>query len=145
MVTPRQESLLFVQDQSAGELLTLETSGPSAPTVLVLDLRQDATAESPSIFLVPWITLAGLASLPFLRQKLVFLSLALIPLGYMVCTNFGEFLLPRHKVANIPFVFCLAAGPFEVVARLLLDRHHHAAMRNPVSLGRANAKLSGLL
>lgn len=51
MVTPRQESLALDQNQHADESVIIETTGPSASSVVVLDLRRNASIEFSPRFL----------------------------------------------------------------------------------------------
>jgi len=67
---------------------------------------------------VPWLAIAGCAVVPILRERLVFLGLVIIPLGYVLSLGFLEVDVPRYTVALIPFVFALAAGPFAAMFRL---------------------------
>lgn len=68
---------------------------------------------------IPWLALAAFVLPPFLDEGMIFLALALIPFGYTVSTAFGGMLLSRFNAAIIPFMICLAAGPFAAVPRLL--------------------------
>jgi len=67
---------------------------------------------------VPWLAIAGLLWVPFLADRLLFLSFAWIPCGYLISTAFGEVELGRYNVADIPFVFAVAGGAIQVFAQL---------------------------
>jgi hypothetical protein len=79
---------------------------------------------------VPWLALAGVALVPVLRERLVFLGLALIPLGYILALGFLEVEVPRYTVAIIPFVFVLATGPFGAVIALSRIARRSALLRD---------------
>jgi len=78
-------------------------------------LRQVFAAVCPFL---PWLALAGLASTPLLRQKLVFLSIALMLFLYLLVGGFADGVNPRYVLVLFPFVFCLACGPFAAVTEL---------------------------
>jgi len=110
-----------------------ENPTPQIPSGLNYQLTQhDPTLELPPILsargtlwryalergfaviwpVIPWLSLAGLVSILFVRERGIFLSFAIIAFGYLLATALVEFELPRYDVAIIPFMFCLAAGPF---------------------------------
>ncbi len=68
---------------------------------------------------VPWLALAGILLLPALRDRMVFLSFAVIPCAYLVLTAFVASPLPRYDAAIVPFIIGLAAGPFAAVPKLI--------------------------
>jgi Dolichyl-phosphate-mannose-protein mannosyltransferase len=68
---------------------------------------------------VPWLAIAGLAVIPMMRERLVLLAMAMIPLGYVLALGFLEVKVPRYTVAIIPFVFTLAAVPFAAIVTLI--------------------------
>jgi hypothetical protein len=67
---------------------------------------------------VPWLAIAGLAVMPTMRERLIFVAIAMIPLGYVLALGFLEVEVPRYTVATIPFVFALASGPFSAMFKL---------------------------
>ena len=69
---------------------------------------------------LPWLTLLGIASAPFLRDRLLFLSIAIVLLGYVLSAAFADFEQPRLNLVNIPLYVCLAAGPFAASWKLFI-------------------------
>ncbi len=68
---------------------------------------------------VAWSALASIPLIPLLDERATFLSFALTPAGYILCTAFVEYLLSRYNAAIVPFVFVLAGGALAAMLRLI--------------------------
>lgn len=61
--------------------------------------------------LLCWLAVAGIAVIPWWRQRRLLLATAWVPIGYILTTSFVEYYLPRYNVAVTPFVAVLALLP----------------------------------
>jgi hypothetical protein len=75
----------------------------------------------------PWLALAGVISSLFLRDRLVFLCLAIIVFGYALSAAFAELELPRLNLMTIPLYLCLATGPFAAVLKAFRGKTRNRA------------------
>ena len=71
---------------------------------------------------LPWLALLGIVCTFFLRDRLLFLAIAVVLLGYVLSAAFAEFEQPRLNLVNIPLYFCLATGPFAAVQTFFTNR-----------------------
>ena len=67
-----------------------------------------------------WLPLAGLLALPLLRERLLFLALLALPLGYIFVNAHIEFFLPRYSAAVMPFLLMLAPAPVPAIKRAVV-------------------------
>jgi hypothetical protein len=62
---------------------------------------------------------ASVASILLLRDRLIFVAIAVTLFGYVLSAAFVDFEQSRLNLAIVPFVFYLAAGPFAPVLHVI--------------------------
>jgi hypothetical protein len=69
-----------------------------------------------------WLPVLGLALLPFVRERLVFLAVLAIPAGYLFTTAQLEQFVPRYVVGVLPFALMLSTVPLAVPGWFIRSR-----------------------
>jgi len=110
-----------VPDKYTAELESVPILGVHAGSLLWRERLEQQFAATWTF--LPWLAIAGLASIPFLRQRMILLSFAIIPSGYIVSSAFVEFEYGRYTVAIIPFIYCLVAEPFAAAISKRTSKH----------------------
>jgi hypothetical protein len=69
-----------------------------------------------------WLPVLGLALLPFVRERLVFLAVLAIPAGYLFTTAQLEQFVLRYVVGVLPFALMLSTVPLAVLGWFIRSR-----------------------
>jgi hypothetical protein len=74
-----------------------------------------------------WMPLSGLLFLPWLRGRLVFLALLLVPAAYLFAGSFADMFVGRYTICVVPFALILIPAPLAGIAGRWRSRHDPAA------------------